>query len=74
MPTGKHELIISYDLKQLKKDILKNGLFGFVQVDIETPEDFKEMFSEMTPNFKNAEIQFEDIGGHMQSYNTEYSI
>ena len=36
MPTGKHEHIKTYDLKQLKKDILNNDLFGFVQVDIET--------------------------------------
>jgi hypothetical protein len=42
MPTGKHEHIKSYDLKQLKKDKLKNKLFGFVQVNIETPEDLKE--------------------------------
>ena len=66
MPTGKHEHIKSYDLEQLKKDILNNSLFGFVQVDIETPEDLKEKFSEMTPIFKNAEIKFEDIGEYMQ--------
>jgi hypothetical protein len=42
MPTGKHEHIKSYDLKQLKKDILNKYLFGFVQVDIETSEDLKE--------------------------------
>ena len=65
MPTGKHEHIKSYDLEQLKKDILNNSLFGFVQVDIETPEDLKEKFSEMTPIFKNAEIKFEDIGEYM---------
>jgi hypothetical protein len=44
MPTGKHEHIISYDLIQLKKDRFSNDLFGFVQVDIETPEDLKESF------------------------------
>ncbi len=52
-----YEHIKSYDLRQLKKDILNNNLFGFVQVDIETPEDLKEKFSEMTPIFKNAEIK-----------------
>ncbi len=30
MPTGKHEHIKTYDLKQLKKDILNDKLFGFV--------------------------------------------
>ncbi len=52
MPTGKHEHIKSYDLKQLKNDILNNELFEFVQIDIETPEDLKEKFSEMCPILK----------------------
>ena len=55
MPTGKHEHIKTYDLEQLKQDILNDKLFGFIQVDIETPENLKERFSEMTPIFKNAE-------------------
>jgi hypothetical protein len=42
MPNGKHEHVKTYDLKQLKKDILNNDLFGFVQVDIETPEELKK--------------------------------
>jgi hypothetical protein len=42
--TGKHEHIKTYDLKQLKKDILNNELFGFVQVDIKTTEDLKKSF------------------------------
>ncbi len=70
MPTGKHEHIISYDLKQLKKDTSNNELIGFVQVDIETPEDLKEKFSEMCPIFKNGEIKFEDIGECVQNYHT----
>ena len=55
MPTDKHKHIKTYNLKQLKNDILNDKLFGFVQVDIETPEDLKEKFSEMCPIFKNAE-------------------
>jgi hypothetical protein len=58
----------------LKKDILNNELFGFVQVDIETPEDLKETFSEMTPIFKTAEIKFEDIGKYMQNFHNENDI
>ena len=54
--------------------MLNNDLFGFVQVDIETPEDLKEKFSEMTPIFKNAEIKFEDIGEYMQNYHNENNI
>ncbi len=63
--SGKHEHIKSYDLVQLKKEILNKELFGFVQVDIETPGDLKEMFSEMCPIFKNAEIKIEDIGEYI---------
>ncbi len=74
MPTGKHEHIKSYDLKQLKKDVLSEKLFGFVQADIETPEDLKEKFSEMCPIFKNAEINFEDNGEYMQKYHNENNI
>jgi hypothetical protein len=35
---------------------MNDKLFGFVQVDIETPEDLQAKFSEMCPVFKNAEI------------------
>ncbi len=72
--SGKHEHIKSYDLIQLKKDVLNNELFGFIQVDIETPEDLKEKFSDMCPIFKNAEIKFEDIGEKMQNYHNENNI
>jgi hypothetical protein len=58
MPTGKHEHIKSDNLEQLTQDILNDKLFGFVRVDIKTPEDLKEKLSEMTPIFKNAEIKF----------------
>ena len=66
MPTDKHEHITNYDLNQLNQDILNDNLFGFIKVDIETPENLKEKFSEMTPIFKNATIKFEDIGEYMQ--------
>ena len=74
MPTDLHEHIAKYNLIQLKEDILNDKLFGFIQVDIETPEDLKEYFSEMTPIFKNAAINFEDIGEYMQNFHTENNI
>ncbi len=43
MPTCKHEHIETYDFEQLNQDILHNKLFGFVQVDIETPEYLKSI-------------------------------
>jgi hypothetical protein len=74
MPTGKHNHIKNYDLQQLEQDILNDKLFGFVQVDIETPDHLKEYFSEMTPIFKNAKIKFNDIGEYMQNYHTQNNI
>ena len=74
MPAGKHEHIKEYDLEQLNQDILNNKLFGFIKVDIETPENLKQKFEEMTPIFKNAEIKFEDIGEYMQKFHTENNI
>ena len=74
MPTGHHEHLQEYKLKALKQDILNDKLFGFVQVDIETPEHLKEKFSEMTPIFKNTKIKFEDIGEFMQNYHKENDI
>jgi hypothetical protein len=74
MPTGKPVHVQEYDLEQLKQDILNDKLFGFVQVDIETPDHLKEYYEEMTPIFKNAEIKFEDIGEYMQNYHKEKNI
>ena len=74
LPTGKHNHIEKYDLQQLEQDILNDKLFGFVQVDIETPEHLKEYFLEMTPIFKNAKIKFNDIGEYMQNYHTQNNI
>ncbi len=58
MPTGKHEHVKIYDLNKLKEVILNDKLFGFVQVDIETPENiflrcvlFFKIFPEMCPIF-----------------------
>ncbi len=56
MPTGQHEHVNDYDLNKLKDDILNDTLFGFIQVDIETPEHSKQKFAEMTPIFKNTKI------------------
>ena len=71
MPTGKYNRIESYDLKKLEEDILNDKIFGFLKVDIETPEHLKEYFSEMTPIFKNTTVNFEDMGSYMQEYHNK---
>ncbi|KAJ8566256.1 hypothetical protein ON010_g6870 [Phytophthora cinnamomi] len=52
-------------------DIISNKVFGFLECEIETLEHFKDYFSEMTPIFKNVEIEptEEVIGKHMFDYN-----
>ncbi len=71
MSTAQHEHIAKYNLNQLKEDILNDKVFGFVQVSIETNKNLKEYFSEMTPMFWNAALNFEDIGEYMQTFHTE---
>ncbi len=45
-----------------------------IQVDIETPENLKDKFSEMSPIFKNIKIKFEDISGYMQNLHQQYNL
>ena len=71
MPTGDYKHITTYDLQTLKHDIMTNKLFGFVECDIEVPDNLKDHFSEMCPIFKNVEINQnnkEVIGEHMYDY------
>lgn len=51
--------------------ILADKQFGFVECDIETPEHLKHHFSEMTPIFKNVEVDptAEVIGDFMAEFN-----
>ena len=62
-------------------------LFGMVEADISVPTSWeevdlppittlslKEYFSEMTPLFGNVEIEFENIGQHMQQYVVEHEL
>ncbi|GMF66367.1 unnamed protein product [Phytophthora lilii] len=54
MPCGRLTKIDPYI--GLIDDILADKQFGFIECDIETPEHLKEHFREMTPIFKNVEI------------------
>ncbi|GMF19315.1 unnamed protein product [Phytophthora lilii] len=69
MPCGRLTTIEPYD--SIIDDIQADKIFGFLECDIETPEHLKEYFSEMTPIFKNTEIEptAEIIGKHMFDYN-----
>ena len=74
MPTGKYKRIEIYNLNKLEQDILNDKVFGFLKVDIETPEHLKKYFEEMTPIFKNTVVNFEDMGEYMQEYHRENNI
>jgi len=70
MPCGRLSTIDPYD--GIIDDIKSNKIFGFLECDIQTPEHLKDYFSEMTPIFKNIEIDpmnEELIGEHMYNYN-----
>ena len=41
---------------KVSKDVLKGKVFGFVQVDIEVPDELHDTFSEMVPPFVVQEI------------------
>jgi len=72
MPCGRLTTIEAYD--GIVYDIKADKIFGFLECDIRTPEHLKDYFSEMTPIFKNIEIDVEDesvIGSHMHNYNQE---
>ena len=73
MPCGKDMLDVNknlFDQKQIakfSKDVLKGKVFGFVQVDIEVPNELYDQFSEMSPLFVVQEIPDHDIPEEMKS-------
>ena len=54
--------------EEIKEQIQKEQVFGFVRCDVRVPDDKIEEFSEFPPVFKNTEITIADIGDHMQEY------
>ncbi|GMF23677.1 unnamed protein product [Phytophthora lilii] len=70
MPCGRLTTIEAYD--GIVDDIKNDKIFGFLECDIRTPEHLKQVFSEMSPIFKNVMIDCTDesvIGKHMFDYN-----
>ena len=48
--------------------IRSGQLFGYVQYDIEVPEELKKKFANLPPIFKNKNVGRHDIGSLMQDY------
>ena len=74
MPCGKDKLTViekPYDKTQIQtfeRNVLEDKFFGFAQVDIEVPHNFKEKFSEMPALFVVDEIPDNCIPEEMKLY------
>ena len=55
-------------VQELRNQVMKGVLFGFLLVDIHVPEDLKERFSEFCPLFIVDIILKEMILSHMKAY------
>lgn len=62
MPCGKLYWKETEDWKTYQEQILQNKFFGFLEVDIQVPEDKWEYFGEMCPLFINKEFSEEVCG------------
>ena len=61
-------------LQQLLEELKKGNLFGYVQCDIEVPENLRENFANFSPIFKNTFVSKNDIGDLMKTYAEEERI
>ena len=52
----------------LLEQIRRGKLFGYVQCDIQVPEELKKKFASFPPIFKNTNLGRHDIGSLMQDY------
>ena len=74
MPCGKDALVVNqkpFDQKRIakfSKDVLKEKILGFAQVDIKVPDELYDKFSEMSPLFVVQEIPDCDILEEMKIY------
>ena len=50
------------------EQIRSGKLFGYVQCDIEVPEELKKKFANFSPIFKNTNVGRHDIGSLMKDY------
>ena len=57
-PTSEHDLI---------QEIREGRIFGAALVDITTPDELRERFSDLPPIFKHADIGLEDLSDYMKN-------
>ena len=58
----------------LMQEIIDGRLFGYVQCDIEVPENLRDYFSNFLPIFKNIVVSRDDIGNLMKQYAEKENI
>jgi hypothetical protein len=69
MPTGMcNRYKPTESTEHYTKQIQKNKLFGFIEVDIHTPEHLKSKYDEFPMIFKNTEIKHSDLNDEMKKY------
>ena len=61
----------SLAVDQLLEEIREGKLFGYVQCDIEVPENLRANFDNFPPIFKNTLVSENDLGDLMQNYAEE---
>lgn len=54
--------------KKLIEMVREDQFFGFLEVDIFTPDYLKEKFFEFCPIFKNAFVSLDDLSPHMREF------
>ena len=60
--------------RQLLRRVQEGTFFGALEVDIDTPPHLRAKFNEMTPIFKNVEIERTQVGQHMQAFAEQHDI
>ena len=60
--------------EQLLEEINKGKLFGYVQCDIEVPENLRANFANFPPIFKNTLVSKSDVGDLMKNYAEEEKL
>ena len=64
----------SFAAEQLLEEIKEGRLFGYVQCDIEVPENLRINFANFPSIFKNTLVSKSDIGDLMKNYAEEEKI
>ena len=60
--------------KQILSEVKDGKLFGMVEVDLHTPEKYKDAFSEFQAITKHAQMSREDVSEHMKTFAEENGL